>query len=103
MDVIVKFLAGATIWIRAYVYNPLTDALADPTSITVTLVDADGTKQVDALSMTYADIGIYDYYYNTDSDSAEGWWNGEVWTIDGTGLNAKSSHESFSVEVRKGL
>lgn len=103
MEVIVKFLAGATIWVRAYIYDS-DDSLVDPThSIKLTLVDADGTTQVDAQDMTKDDTGIYDYYYNTDSDSAEGWWSGEVWTVDGTGDSAKSSFKSFSVEVRAGI
>lgn len=99
MEVVVKYLAGATIWVRAYVYDSVTEELADPTSIKLTLADADGTTQVAAVGMTKYSTGIYDYYYNTSSSSAEGWWPGEVWVVDGT----KTSSASFSVEVRKGL
>jgi len=108
MDVIVKFLAKSTIWVRAFVYDS-DDALVDPTtSITVTIVDHDGETQVNAEAMTKSteegeETGIYDYYYTTEEDCSEGWWNGEVWTIDGTDEGAKYSSESFSVEVRKGL
>lgn len=103
MELIVKFLAGATIWVRAYVYDSDGDLVDPTTSIKVTLVDADGTTQVDAQAMAQAGTGIYDYYYTTESDCAEGWWNGEVWTVDGSGDTAKTSSESFSVEVRHGL
>ncbi len=102
MEVIVKYLAGATIWVRAYVYDA-DGALVDPTSIKLTLVDAAEAKKVDGLAMTKAEVGIYDYYYNTSGSSAEGWWNGEVWVTDGTGDTAKTSFAEFSVEVKKGL
>ena len=102
MEVIVKYLAGGTIWVRAFVYDK-DGNLVDPTSIKLTLVDADEEKKVDNLDMTKDITGIYDYYYNTSSDSSEGWWNGEVWTTDGTGETAKKSFAEFSVEVKKGL
>jgi len=102
MELVVKFLAKSTIWVRAFVYDK-DGNLVDPTSVTLTLVDADETKKVDGLAMTKAEVGIYDYYYNTAGDSAEGWWNGEVWTVDGSGETARSSFAEFSVEVRKGI
>lgn len=102
MEVIVKYLAGATIWVRAYVYDS-DDALVDPTTIKLTLVDADSTTKVDNVAMAKSDTGIYDYYYNTSSSSAEGWWNGEVWVVDGTGDSAKTSFASFSVKVEAGV
>jgi len=171
MEVIVKFLAKSTIWVRAYVYNAA-GALADPTSITVIIADKDGVQKAGYISvaasagftagdvvtggtsgatgvviskpnattlelqrvtgtwvsgetLTAADeeattttsvllgaamtlndgvTGTYDYYYRTDADSPEGWWNGEVWTVDGAdAVTAKTSHESFSFELKKGL
>lgn len=99
MEVIVKFLAKSTIWIRAYVYNAAGALVDAETSIKVTLVDAGGTTQVDEQGMDKAATGTYDYYYTTASDCAEGWWNGEVWTVDTT----KVSSASFSVEVKHGL
>lgn len=100
MEVIVKFLAKSTIWVRAFVYDK-DGALVDPTtSIKLTLADPDGTVKVNAVGMTSSgETGIYDYYYTTLSDCAEGWWSGEVWVVDGD----KSSSGEFSVEVRKGL
>ena len=102
MDVIVKYLAGATIWVRAYIYDSA-DALVDPTSVKLTMADAAGATKVNAQAMTKLTTGIYDYYYNTTATSAEGWWNGEVWVVDGSGDTAKTSVGSFGVEVRAGL
>ena len=171
MDVIVKYLAKSTIWVRAYIYNPLTDELADPTSTTVIIADPDGVQKAGYISvaasagfavgdvvtggtseatgvviskpdgttlelqrvtgvwvsgetLTAADeeettttsvllgadmtkdgenTGVYDYFYRTVADSPEKWWNGEVWTVDGTGETAKTSSQSFSFELKKGL
>jgi hypothetical protein len=102
MELVVKFLAKSTIWVRAYVYDS-GGALVDPTSIKLTLVDALEAKKVDALAMTKSIVGVYDYYYNVAAAPAEGWWNGEVWTVDGAGDTAKSSVCEFSVEVRVGI
>jgi len=105
MEVIVKFLSKSTIWVRAFVYDK-DGALVDPTtSIKLTLVDAAGTKKVDAVAMAKDGVntGIYDYYYTTLVDCAEGWWPGEVWVVDGSGESAKTSCGTFSVEVRKGI
>lgn len=102
MELVVKFIQKATVWVRAYVYDA-DGALVDPTSVKLTLVDAAEVKKVDALAMTKYAVGVYDYYYNLASDAAEGWWNIEVWATDGTGDTAKSSFCEFSLEVRKGL
>ena len=105
MEIIVKFLSKSTIWVRAFVYDK-DGALVDPTtSIKLTLVDPLGAVKVDTLAMTKdgTNTGIYDYYYTTLVDCAEGWWNGEVWVVDGTGDTAKTSCGAFSVEVRKGI
>lgn len=168
MDLIVRFLAKSTIWVRAYVYDA-DEALVDPTSIKLTLVDADSIQAAGYISvaasasftagltvtggtsgatgiviskpdattlelqrvtgvwesgeaitdtgsgtstttsallganMTKTLTGTYDYCYHTDTASPEGWWNGEVWVVDGTGATAKTSFAEFSIEVRKGL
>ena len=105
MDVITKFISKSTVLVRAYVYDE-DDALTDPTtSITVTIVDHAGTKKVDNAAMTKhgTDTGVYDYFYNTVIDSVEGWWNGEVTTIDGAGEGARTNIVPFSFEVKKGL
>jgi hypothetical protein len=168
MELVVKFLAKSTIWVRAYVYNDV-DALVDPTSIKLTLADTNNVQVAGYISvvasasftvgltvtggtsgatgvvrskpnattlelqrvtgvwvsgeaitdtgsgtsttssallgadMTKSAVGIYDYKYKTNANSAEGWWNGEVWVVDGSGETAIDSPGEFSVEVRKGL
>ena len=103
MDVITKFISKSTVLVRAYVYDE-DDALTDPTtSITVTIVDHAGTKKVDNAAMTKHGTGVYDYFYNTVTDSVEGNWVGEVTTVDGSGGGAKTAIATFSFEVKKGL
>ena len=99
MEVQVKFISKATVWIRALVYDS-DGALADPTtSIKVTVVDSGGTTRVDEQAMAKAATGTYDYYHTLPEGSAEGWWQGEVWTVDGT----YSSSESFGFQVNTGI
>lgn len=104
MEVIVKFLSKSTVFIRALVYDS-DGELADPTSITVTVVDPDGTTQVPATAMSKhgTDTGTYDYFYTTESDCAEGWWSGEVWATDEIGERSVLSSKSFGFDVKAGL
>jgi uncharacterized protein YfaS (alpha-2-macroglobulin family) len=97
-----EFIAESTVRIRAYIYDD-DDALVDPTAITVTIDDPSGTTEVDDQEMTALEDtdGIYDYYYNTDADSAKGFWNGRVKVVDGTGDTAKTSFGTFSFKVKQ--
>lgn len=103
IDVIVKFLQNSTVWIRAYIFDSAGDAVDPTTSTKVTIADSTGTKQVDAVNMTKDSTGVYDYFYDTDADSAEGSWSGEVWVVDGAGEEARTSVGTFAFQVKKGL
>lgn len=111
MDVITKFINKSTVLVRAYVYDE-DDKLTDPSvggSVKVVIVDPNGVTKIpsegndDVMTQHDSTTGVYDYFYDTDEDSAEGWWNGEVWVIDGNGAGAKTSVGVFSFEVKKGL
>ncbi len=97
----VEFIAGATVAVRAYVYDE-DDALVTPTSIKVTIKDPDGTTQVDAATMTqYGSVtGTYDYFYNTTTATDTGKWYGEVVVVDGSGATAKTSIEPFGFKMK---
>ena len=99
MKVVTEFLQGATVRVMAYIYDD-DDDLVDPTTVTVDIWDYVGTKVVDGAAMTKASTGIYEYYYNTDTDSEEGSWRGIVWAVDGSGATAKTSEGSFGFKVR---
>ena len=110
MEIITEFISKDTVLIRAFVYkyNATTEEyeLVDPTaSIKVTIVLLDD-KKVDAASMEKCedyDKGVYDYYYNLPSDAVEGWYHGEVVSVDGTGDGAKTSIGQFGFNVERGL
>jgi len=110
MEIITEFISKDTVLIRAFVYkyNATTEEyeLVDPTaSIKVTIVLLD-EKKVDAASMEKCedyDKGVYDYYYNLPSDAVEGWYHGEVVSVDGTGGEAKTSIGQFGFNVERGL
>jgi hypothetical protein len=93
------FIGGATVRVRAYVYDD-DDALVDPTSASVTIIDPDSTTQVDDTAMEETDTGIRDYFYNTDSDTTKGHWRGTVKVVDGSGDTAKTSIEPFGFEIK---
>ena len=99
-EIQVRFIAKATVWIRAFIYDN-DDALVDPTtSVKITIVEAKTrTKKVDAQDMTSSSTGIYDYYYTLASDATEGWWNGEIHSTDETNV----SIQDFGFEVKTGI
>lgn len=99
LDVVAEFLARATVRVRAYIYDD-NDALADPTSVTIDIYDAEGTLLIDGVAMTQAAKGIYEYYYKTTISSPTGWWRGVVWAVDGSGDLAKTSEGSFGFKVK---
>jgi len=57
--------------------------------VKVTLIDPEGTTQVDDQSMSEDETGDFVYYYTTDSDSEEGEWRYYCTSQDGTGDDAK--------------
>jgi len=102
--VITKFKDRATVWILVEVYNAAGN-LTNPTSVEISIIDPDGTTQVDAGSMTQynSNTGIYEYLYHKGTTTAAmdtGIWRIEVDVIDGTGASAVISpfNSSFSVE-----
>ena len=100
IEVIVEFIASATVRVVAYVYDD-DDVLTDPaTSITISIYDPDGTAQVDGAAMTKTATGVYEYYYQTTSSTDKGWWHGNVTVVDGEGEEAKTSIGSFSFKVK---
>jgi len=99
-EIQVRFIAKATVWIRAFIYDS-DDALVDPTtSVKITIVEANTRiKKVDAQNMTKFSTGTYDYYYTLASNAAEGWWSGEIHSTDGTSV----SIADFGFEVKIGI
>lgn len=99
IEVVTTFIAKATVWVRAWVYNSA-GALTDPdTSIKLTLTDPAGTAKVSSQDMTKDSTGVYDYYYNTTTTSVKGSWRGEVVVIDGVGAQSVTSVARFGFQV----
>jgi len=101
---ITQFIDKATIWILAFIYDPATGELDDPTAIKVTVIDPDGTTQVDAAAMTKyeTETGIYEYKYHkgaTSDPMDKGQWRGRVDVIDGAGADAVISPKPFAFTV----
>ena len=99
---IIEFTAKASIRTLVYVYDD-NDVLVEPTSVLITLVDADGDTQVDQEEIVVTGKivdGNYEHFYNTVAGSAKGWWKGTVEVIDGTGDTARTSIGHHSVKVK---
>jgi hypothetical protein len=104
VKVVKVFLDNATVWFLALVYNAA-GSLADPTAVKITIIDPDGTTQVDAGSMTQYDsnTGIYEYKYHKGASPAAmdaGRWRGRIDITDGTGDDTVTSPYPFSFEVK---
>jgi len=105
IDNIDVFVAKSSVRCIAYVKDD-DDALVDPTaSIKVTLYNPAGEKQLlddpnYEIDMEYVEKGVYEYYYQTDSDTDKGYWRGEVEVIDGEGEGVKTSMGNFSFRIK---
>ena len=71
------YYQGETIKIKATIKDE-DGTLTDPTTITVTIEDPNGTKQVDGATMTKESTGVYCYYYTLADDAVTGLWTIEV-------------------------
>ncbi len=96
ITVVTEFLQGTTVRVRAFIYDDDGDLVDPTTSVKLDLWDSAGTKQVDNQAMTKDSTGIYEYYYNTTTSSAEGSWRGVIWAVDGS----YTSEGSFGFKVR---
>lgn len=99
IEVVTEFLRLATVRVRAYIYDD-DDALVDPTTVTIDIWDAEGTKQENGTAMSNPSTGIFEFFYNLAAGSVEGNWRGIVWVVDGSGLTAKTSEGSFGFVVK---
>ncbi len=96
-----EFISSSTVRVIAYIYND-SDALTDPTAVTIDIYDPDGAKQVDGAAMTASATGVYYYLYHQGAgeDAMDtGRWRGEVKTADGTGASTIYSGKPFSFKV----
>ena len=105
IDVVTEFLSSASVRIWAFVNrNEVNNNDAvDPTTITITIIDPDGTTQVDDAAMTKSATGIYYYDYHKGTASAAmatGRWRGTVKIVEGSGVTAIIIPVPFSFKVK---
>lgn len=109
--VITEFIDKATVWFLAFIYNPTTGELDDPTAVKITIIDPDGNyakvgeTDINGVAMTQyeSETGIYEYYYHKGTTAvamAQGEWRGRVDAIDGELTSAVFSPQSFSFRVK---
>ena len=68
--------------------------------VTVTVIDSEGTTQVDAVAMSTSVTGTYTYEYNLGATAAKGWWRTQTKAQEGTGDTARYviQNGGFTVE-----
>jgi len=105
IEVVTDFLSASSVRIWAFVNRnePNNTSAVDPTTISITIVDPDGTTQVDDVAMSKSTTGIYyhDYHTGTTSDAmATGRWRGTVKVVEGTTTTAIIIPSPFSFKVK---
>jgi hypothetical protein len=105
IEVVTEFLSASSVRIWTYIYKnePNDNSLVDPTAIVISVVDPDGTTQVDETAMTKSTTGIYYYDYHRGTTTAamdKGRWTGTVKVTDGTGATALITPIPFSFKVK---
>lgn len=105
IEVVTEFLTTASVRVWAFVNRnePSDNTAVDPTAITITIIDPDGTTQVDEVAMTKSATGIYyyDYHKGTSSDAMDtGRWRGYVKIVEGTGVTAIIIPSPFAFKVK---
>jgi len=95
IEVRTVFIAKTTVITYVYVKDEY-EVLTDASSVLMTIIDPDGTTQVDGEAMTKQSTGIYTYDYKTTIDTQKGLWRQQVEVIDGTGVEARTSMDSHS-------
>ena len=87
-----EFTRPATVRIIYYNYDD-DEALADATSVSISIINPDGTTvEVDEVAMTKTATGVYEYYYATTSSSSIGDYQVEVIALDGSYKSPEHSH-----------
>ena len=109
IEVQTEFLSAASVRIWTFVKRnePTNEDYVDPTAVTITVIDPDGTYQVGSASagvaMSSSATGIYYYDYHKGTASAAmatGRWRGTVKVVEGTSTTAIIIPSPFSFKVK---
>jgi len=91
-----EFTRAGTVRIIYYNYDD-DEALADATSVAISIIPPSGTVVVDEVAMNKTATGVYEYYYETTSSVEEGAYQIEVVALDGSYKTIVPSH--FTMEA----
>ena len=86
-----EFTRTGTIRIINYVYDD-DEALVDPTSVSITIKDPDGTKVADDQAMAKNATGIYEYFYTPATTAILGDYQIECDILDGSYHTIRHGH-----------
>lgn len=86
-----EFIRTATIRTICYVYDD-DEALVDPTSVSITIKDPDGTLVANDQAMTKNSTGMYEYFYTPATTAILGRYQIECDVLDGSYHTIRHSH-----------
>ena len=89
MTTVRKFQIGETVPIWCETKTWAGAAASPDQGIKVTVVDPDGTTQVDESAMTESETGVFVYYFTPESSDPLGWWRVRCLGQDGLASSAK--------------
>lgn len=89
-----SYQLGETVSYEIYFYNS-SDVLTDPTTYVISIIDTDGTTQIDEATLTYASLGTYTYNYTLATDVEIGLWKVIIKATNAT--ETRISNDSFRV------
>ncbi|MFA5377314.1 MAG: hypothetical protein WC455_16305 [Dehalococcoidia bacterium] len=82
-----EFILPETVKITAAIYND-SDALVNPTGVTITITSPTGVVVVNDVAMTNDSTGIYTYLFRTTISTTNGQYTEKVTATDGAGALA---------------
>ncbi len=87
-----EFTRQGTVRIIYYNYDD-DEVLADATSVTISIINPDGTTvEVDEVAMSKTATGVYEFYHTTTTSDDEGDYQVEVIALDGAYKTVQHSH-----------
>ena len=95
------FIRKTSVRVIVYVYND-DGALAEATSVDISIVDPKGIVVIDEAAMEPSATGIYEYLYATTDDNAVGSYQIECDITDGTYHTYVHGHFTLKAGINEG-
>lgn len=92
-----RYKRGTTVRITATIKDADGTLYSPDTSTKITVLDPDGTVEVNAQDMTESSTGVFYYDWQSESDDATGDYKVRVTSVDGTKTSIEVDTSSFQL------